>query len=122
VTLEEYITETFVSITKGVAQAQEDALLYIAPGYVNGVRQDEAQNVRIEVATTINNDGGGKISVVGIAKMGGKIASESVNRVTFDVPVHFAAPTIKNSRHHKNEGPPDPIDDVLAAQRKGKPK
>ncbi len=121
-TLEEYIRETLVAITKGVAQAQDEALLYIAPGYVNGERQGNAQTVRIEVATTVSTDGGGKISVVGIGEVGGKAASESTNRVAFDVPIHFAAPTIKNPRHYKNEGPIDPIDDVLDAQTQGKSK
>jgi len=110
VKLEEYVAQTLLAITNGVAKAQEDTLLYIAPGYVNGVRQDEAQNVKIEVATTVNSEGGGGINVLSFGSLSAEHSTESVNRIEFTVPVYFTAPTIKNPRHHKNEGPLDPME------------
>ncbi|WP_143526110.1 hypothetical protein [Roseivivax lentus] len=116
--LDEFVKQTLIDITKGVADAQEDALLYIAPGYVNGDRQDAQQTVSFEVAVTVNSEGGGGISVFSLGELKGKHAQETANRISFEVPVYFTAPTIKNRRHPKNEGPLDPIDDLLPIAEK----
>lgn len=107
--LDEFVKQSLLDITKGVADAQEASLLYIAPGYVNSVRQDGAQQVKVEVAVTVNAEGGGGISVLSFGDLKGSVARETVNRVSFEVPVHFTAPTIHNKRHHKSEGPLDPL-------------
>jgi len=107
--LDEFVKQSLLDITKGVADAQETSLLYVASGYVNKIRQDGAQNVKFEVAVTVNAEGGGGISVLSFGDLKGSIARETVSRVSFEVPVHFTAPTIHSKRHHKNEGPLDPL-------------
>ncbi|MCC8932295.1 hypothetical protein [Rhizobium sp. 'Codium 1'] len=107
--LDEFVKQFLLDITKAVADAQETSLLYVAPGYVNKICQDGAQNVKFEVAVTVNAEGGGGISVLSFGDLKGSIARETVSRGSFEVPVHFTAPTIHNKRHHKNEGPLDPL-------------
>ena len=114
--LDEFVKQTLVDITKGIAEAQEEALLYIAPGYVDGVRQEGKQTVSFEVAVTVNTEGGGGISVFSIGEVKGTHAQETANRIAFEVPVFFTAPTIKNRRHRTNEGPIDPIDALHSAE------
>jgi len=119
--LDEFVKQTLVDITKGVAEAQDEALVYIAPGYVNGVRQEDKQTVSFEVAVTVNTEGGGGISVFSIGELKGTHAQETANRIAFEVPVYFTAPTIKYRRHWKNEGPLDPIDGLLPAKTQEEP-
>ena len=107
--LDEFVKRSLVEITKGVAEAQEDSLLYVAPGYVNGERQDEGQKVSFEIAVTVSSEGGGGISVFSIGDVKGSHSKETANRISFEVPVYFSAPTILNKRHHTREGPKDPI-------------
>ena len=117
--LDEFVKQTLVEITKGVAEAQEEALLYIAPGYVNGVRQEDGQTVSFEVAVTVSTEGGGGISVFSVGDLKGSHAHETANKIAFEVPVYFTAPTIKNRRHWKNEGPLDPILDAKGKALQG---
>lgn len=107
--LEDYISETLLAITNGVAKAQEESLLYIAPGYVNEVQQDGEQQVKIEVATTVSKEGEGGISVLSFGNVSASTVSENINRVEFSVPVFFNAPTIKNKMHYKNQRPIGPL-------------
>lgn len=107
--LDEFVKQSLLDITKGVADAQETSLLYIAPDYVNRIRQDGAQNAGFGVAVTVNAEGGGGISVLSFGDLKGSVARETVSRVSFEVPVHVTAPTIHNKRHHRNEGPLDPL-------------
>jgi hypothetical protein len=44
--LDEFVKQTLLDITNGVAAAQEETLLYIAPGHVEDKKQTEAQNVQ----------------------------------------------------------------------------
>ncbi|MEM6304902.1 MAG: hypothetical protein AAF744_09285 [Pseudomonadota bacterium] len=110
--LDEFVKQTLLDITKGVADAQEEALLYIAPGSLNGVLLEEKQMVSIEVAVTVSSDGGGGISVFSLGELKGNIAREAANRIAFEVPVYFNAPTILNKHHHKNDGSFNPIEET----------
>lgn len=107
--LDQFVKQTLLDITRGIAEAQEESLLYIAPGYVNGVRQESGQSVAFEVAVTISTEGGGGIDVFSVGSLKGQHSHEAVNRISFEVPVYFNAPTILNDRHHTKKGPMDPI-------------
>ena len=107
--LDEFVKSTLLDITKGVAAAQEETLLFIAPGFVEGERQTGGQVVSFEVAVTVSGEGGGGISVMGIGELKGSASRESANRISFEVPVFLNAPTRKNKRHYTNEGPLDPV-------------
>lgn len=107
--LDEFVKQTLVEITKGVAEAQEEALLYIAPGYVNGIRQEDRQTVSIEVAVTVSSEGGGGISVFSMGDLKGSHSKETANKISFDIPIYFNAPTPLNKRHYTRHGVPDPI-------------
>ena len=109
--LDEFVKNSLLDITKGVADAQEEALLFIAPGSVEGEQQTEGQTVSFEVAVTVTGEGGGGISVLGIGEVKGAASKEAANRISFEVPVYFNAPTRKNKRHHMNEGVLDPLDE-----------
>ena len=60
--IEEYVKQTLLDITNGVAAAQQEAMLYIAPGHVENVKRTEPQFVKFEVALTVNKEAGGGIS------------------------------------------------------------
>ncbi|PCJ04746.1 MAG: hypothetical protein COB16_17920 [Rhodobacteraceae bacterium] len=109
--LDEFVKQTLLDITKGVAAAQEDTLLFIAPAVVEGERQTERQAVSFEVAVTVtvSGEGGGGISVMGLGELKGGTSRETANRISFEVPVYFSAPTRKNKRHYTNEGPLNPV-------------
>lgn len=98
--LDEYVKQTLLDITNGVEQAQREALLYIAPGTVEGEVRTEPQMVRFEVVVTVSKEAGGGISVfsVGDAKVQG--SSEYTNRISFEVPIYRNAPTERNPRVH----------------------
>ena len=108
--LEEFVKNTLLEITKGVAGAQEETPLFIAPGVVEGEPQTGGQMVSFEVAVTVSGGGGGGISVLGIGEIKGNAAREAVSRISFAVPVFFNAPTRLNRRHYTNEGPLNPIE------------
>ncbi len=109
--LNEYIKRTLLDITNGVAEAQEETLLFIAPGIVEGERKTESQMVSFEIAVSVSGEGGGGISVLGLGELKGSASRESVNRISFEVPVYFNAPTRKNKRHYSKEGPLNPVDE-----------
>ena len=108
--LDEFVKQTLIDITKGVANAQEETLLFIAPGVVNGVEQLQGQSVSFEVAVTVNTEGAGGISVFSMGDVKGAHSRETANRITFEVPVFFSAPTRANCRHYLNEGPLNPVE------------
>ncbi|MFB9947752.1 hypothetical protein ACFFP0_02780 [Rhizobium puerariae] len=97
--LDEFVKQTLLDITNGVVQAQNEALLFIAPGTVEGEVVKQPQNVKFEVTVSVSKEVGGGIKVftLGDAKAQGK--SESTNKLTFEVPVYFNAPTPRNPKH-----------------------
>ncbi len=101
--LDDFVKQTLLDITNGVAAAQEEALLYIAPGHVDNKKQTDPQDVRFEVSVTVAKEANAGIRVLsfGEAKSGG--SSEQVNRISFTVPVYLQAPTEKNEKHYTRQ-------------------
>jgi hypothetical protein len=93
VKLDEFVKQTLLDITNGVAQAQAEAKLWIAPGMVEGEPRNTPQMVSFEIAVTVNKEGSGGVSVWSIGELKGGASSESVNRISFVVPVYFQAQT-----------------------------
>lgn len=107
--LEEFVKQTLLDITNGVAAAQEETKLFIAPGVVEGKKVTASQNVSFEIAVTVTGEGNGSISVLGLGTVGGSGTREAENRISFEVPCHFNAPTRANPRHYTNLGPLNPV-------------
>ena len=100
--LDEFVEKTLLSITSGVANAQGKSLLYIAPGFVENKKIESKQTVSFEVVVTTSKEAGGGIKVFSLGEAKGGVSSQAVNRVSFDVPVYFQAPTPLNERHYTN--------------------
>ena len=77
-------------------------MLYIAPSFVEGKKVESNQIVSFEVVVTTSKDAGGGIKVFSLGEAKGGISSEAVNKIAFDVPVYFQAPTLHNERHYSN--------------------
>jgi hypothetical protein len=91
--LEDFVKQTLLDITNGVAEAQKSSKLWIAPGKVEGQAQLSPQMVAFEVAVTVSKEGGGGISVWSIGEIKGSAAAESVNKIAFEIPVFFQSQT-----------------------------
>lgn len=113
--LDEFVKQTLLDITNGVAAAQVGAKLWIAPGTVEGEPKLAPQMVKFEVAVTVNKEGSGGISVWSFGELKGGASLESVNRISFDVPVYFQAQT----PNHADFAQTYPL---IAAKMKGKGK
>ena len=113
--LDEFVKQTLLDITNGVAQAQAEAKLWIAPGKVEGKPNNTPQMVSFEVAVTVNKEGSGGISVWSLGELKGAASSESINRISFEVPVYFQAQT----QLHEKFSETYPL---LAAKKKGQAK
>lgn len=110
--LDEFVKQTLLDITNGVAQAQAEAKLWIAPGKVEGEPRITPQMVSFEVAVTVNKEGSGGVSVWSVGEVKGGASSESVNRISFEVPVYFQAQTPLHEKFSENYP-------LLAAKMKG---
>ena len=108
--LDDFVKQALLDITNGVAAAQEETKLFIAPGVIAGQELADGQSVIFEVAVTLNSSGGGGISVFSMGEVKGEISKETMNRISFEVPVYFSAPTRANRRHFSNEGSLNPVD------------
>ncbi|MBK8441482.1 MAG: hypothetical protein IPL38_18965 [Rhodobacter sp.] len=69
--LDQFVKQTLLDITNGVAQAQAEAKLWISPGKVEGKPNNTPQMVSFEVAVTVNKEGSGGISVWSIGEFKG---------------------------------------------------
>lgn len=98
--LDEYVKQTLLDITNGVEQAQREALLFIAPGSINGKRIATPQSVKFEVAVTVSTEAGGGIKVFSIGDLKAQGSAEHVNKISFEVPIYLNAPTPRNPMHH----------------------
>ncbi|WP_166507084.1 trypco2 family protein [Frigidibacter mobilis] len=98
--LNEFIKQTLIDVTQGVVEAQREALLHIAPGTVESVVVRDPSFVKFEVAVTVSKEAGGGINVWSLGDLKAGAASEQTNRISFEVPVYFQAPTERNERHH----------------------
>lgn len=98
--LDDFVKQTLLDITNGVAAAQEEALLYIAPGHVENKKQTDPQDVCFEVSVTVAKEANAGIRVLSFGEAKGGGSSEQVNRISFTVPVYLQAPTEKNEKHY----------------------
>ena len=92
--LDEYVEQTLVDISKGVAEAKKKAMVGIAPGYVDGEKVFSAQMIKFEILVTTEKEGSGGVSVLSFGDMKGKLNVEKTNKLTFEVPVFFQAPPV----------------------------
>jgi hypothetical protein len=90
--LDEYVKQTLIDITKGVSEAKDQSLLWIAPGYVDGEKVFAAQLVSFEIAVTVSKEGSGGIQVLSFGELGAKGSAEHTNKISFSVPIYFQAP------------------------------
>jgi hypothetical protein len=91
VKLEEFVKQALLDITNGVAAAKKESKLAIAPGAIENEKITVPQLVAFEVAVTLNSSGGGGISVFSMGEIKGDFSRETVNRLSFEVPVYFNA-------------------------------
>ena len=90
--IDEYVAQTLIDISKGVARAKKEALVGIAPGYVDGEKVFKEQLVTFEIVTTVSHEGGGSVSVLSLADLKAGSNIEKTNKISFSVPVFFQAP------------------------------
>ena len=90
--IDEYVAKTLIEISKGVERAKKEALVGIAPGYVDGEKVFSEQLVHFEIMTSVTKEGGGSIKVLSLADIEAGGHFENTNKVTFAVPVFFQAP------------------------------
>jgi len=106
--LDEYVKQTLLDITKGVTEVQKALQLHIAPGTVENEVVTSPQMVSFEIAATVSKEAAGSISVWSLGDVNAQGNSEQTNRISFEVPVYFQAPTELNEKHqtrrHKKEG------------------
>ncbi|MCR9123771.1 MAG: hypothetical protein NXH91_16010 [Phyllobacteriaceae bacterium] len=91
--LDEYVKQTLLDITNGVADAKQEAMLRIAPGMIDGQPIVEPQMVRFEVAVTISNEAGGGIKVFSLGDLKAQGTSAHTNKIAFEVPVYLTLVT-----------------------------
>jgi hypothetical protein len=87
--LKDFVKQTLLDITDGIEEARKKSSIPIAPTIINGVNVTPApQNVSFEIAVTLSKEGGAGIDVLPLG-LKGKISSEHVNRISFQVPLYF---------------------------------
>lgn len=96
--LDEYVKQTLLEITNGVAEAQKESLLYIAPDHANSGKAIPAQHVKFEMVLQVCDEEDG-LQVVSNPDRISNSPTEEFNRLTFRVPVYFQAPTKRNDSH-----------------------
>ena len=91
--LEEYVSQTLLDITNGIAAAQQTSKLWIAPGTFEGKKVLSPQLVSFDIAVTVNREAGAGIEVWSLVDMKAAGSSEQVNKISFAVPIYFQATT-----------------------------
>lgn len=91
--LEEFVRQTLLDVTNGVATAKEKSKLWIAPGYVDGEKVFSPQLINFDIAVTVSKEAGGGIQVWSFGELSAKGNTEHTNRISFAVPIYFQAPT-----------------------------
>lgn len=102
--LKSFVKQALLDITNGVDEARNESPVNIAPGYVEGKLQVDAQHIEFDVAVSVEREekgqtkGGGSVTVISVLKAevgvegnAGEKRSEN-NRIKFSVPVYFQAP------------------------------
>ena len=91
--LEEFVRQTLLDITNGVAAAKAVAPYWIAPGRVEGRKNSTPQLVKFEVSVTTSKEAGGGVSIWSAVEGKAAASSEHANRISFEVPIYLQAPT-----------------------------
>lgn len=98
--LKDFVKKTLLDITNGVFEAQQESVLFIAPGTINGKKIEKSHEVKFEVSVTVGAEGGGGIKVLSLGEVKAGAKTEATNKLTFEVPVYLNAPTPLNPMHH----------------------
>jgi hypothetical protein len=101
--LDEFVKQTLLDITNGVAEAQLATKLYIAPGFVENQKLTSPQMVRFDVAVTVSKEAGGGVSVWSLGDLKAGVNSEQTNKISFEVPVFFQAPTERSELRYSKK-------------------
>lgn len=96
--LDEYVKQTLLDITNGVAEAQSESQLFIAPGRIDQDSVTSPQMVSFEVMVTVEAEGAGSIKVLSLAEVGGPANRAYTQKVSFEVPVYFQLQTERHPR------------------------
>jgi hypothetical protein len=96
--LDEYVKQTLLDITNGVAAAQKESLIWIAPGNIESKKDLTPQLIAFEVAVTLSKEGGEGIHVWSLGELSAKGNAEHSNKISFSVPVYFQAKTDKGNK------------------------
>ncbi len=95
--LEDFVKQTLLDITNGVEKARKDSTIAIAPSSIDGEKVVAVpQNIAFEIAVTLSKEGGSSIDILPF-ELKGKLSSENVNRISFQVPVYFTQYWVKKS-------------------------
>ena len=100
--LDDFVRQTLIDITNGVTEAQKKSKLYIAPGYIEGMKLTSPQMVDFEIAVTVNKEAGGGIQIWSLGDVKASGHSINVNKISFSVPVYFQSPTELNENNYKH--------------------
>jgi len=100
--LDEYVKQTLLDISNGVASAQNTAQHMIAPRIISNVELTTPQMVSFEVAITVSKEAGGGITVFSVGNLKAQGTKEDSHRISFEVPVFFQAPTESNEWYKKS--------------------
>lgn len=87
--IKDFVRDALLQIVGGVDEAREQTDVSIAPSVVEGELQTDASQVRFELSITTSKEVEGGLKVMSLADFGGAARFESLNRVSFDVPVWF---------------------------------
>jgi hypothetical protein len=87
--LEEFIKQTLLDITNGVLAAKKETTLWIAPSDVAGEPRHEPSLVSFEISVSVSGEGGGSIKVMGFGSGDLNVSRESIQKISFSVPVYF---------------------------------
>lgn len=98
--LKDFVKKALIDISEAVVSAQDESLVWIAPGYVEHERVTEPQLVSFDIAISVSKEAGGSISLFSFGEAKGAATSEHLNKISFSVPVHFNAPTERHPRHY----------------------
>jgi hypothetical protein len=102
--LKSFVKQALLDITNAVNEARDESPVNIAPGYVEGAKQLEAQQIEFDLAVSTERatkglkKGGASVTVISVfkAEVGAEGTADAKhgenNRIKFSVPVYFQAP------------------------------
>ena len=95
--LKNFITSALLERTEGIVDAQKRSQLQFTHGTVEGKKATDPQMLKIDLQVATSGIGGGSIDVLGLGQLGAKVTAESIQAVTFEIPVYFDSPTQNNT-------------------------